>query len=530
MITAEALEVAALELVREQRRDDDASAAPTTDEELADWVEKITGHHIPARAVCDDHQAPFQFVADMFFHRISDAIVLANRAGGKTESTAALHLANARFKPGFETSHIGAIQIQASRCYRYYRAGLRHAELRARAPDPHIRETSWSNGAWIEILPGTESQTQGSHPHLVSFDELDQGRRQSWENSKSMPVPYRLQKAGQYIATSTRQSSLGLMQRALDEAAEAKTPLFTWCVFETMKKCEYCVDVDSGEPPVCALWSWCRGRARQADGWRTRSEILKLLDRVGADTWEAQHLCLRPDARSLIYAPFSSSNISTAAEYVPGAGPILYGYDWGYTDPTHIVLAQYRDGAVFVFDELTGSGRSEREWVRDLIRRVSLLEDYDGPTFEQWADMWDRGEWPAEWPEVWPTIGAGDPSAVQFRAEARNHGLPAASAKRVAHRVVTGQDVLRAAILTAGERRRWLVHPRCSESIKSFQAYRARELSDGSFSPEPDPDPANHTFSHGADASRYLAWRLRRMLGLGGVNEGTNDSNDPGDD
>ena len=492
---------------------------PRNDAELNAWIAETTGHHIPARAVCPGHDAPLQFVADFFFHRETEGIVLANRAGGKTEDIADLHLANGHFKPGFDTSHIGAIDIQAKRCYAYYKRGLRHSSLREQAPDPHIRETVWQNGSRIEILPGTEAQTQGAHPMLTTFDELEQGKRQPYENAKSMPVEWTdadgTRRLGQFLAASTRQTSLGLMQRALDEAEENGTKIYQWCAFETMQPC----DGQEGRPncngEACPLWEWCRGRAVHADGWRSLDEILSLYKRVGRDTWEAQHLCIKPDARALIYAPFSAENVSEQAEYVPGGGPFYLWYDWGFTDPTYIGFVQERDGVFYLFDELHGSNRSEREWCREALRRVTELPDYDGPSFEAWERIWDgRERWPEPWPNVWPDVAAGDPSAVQMRHEWKEHGVGARTAKAIMHNVETGQDVLRAAIHSGSDLRRLIVHPRCTGTIRCVKSYRARELDDGSFDPRPDPDPANHAFSHGCDMLRYGMWSQRYSLGL----------------
>ena len=519
---------------------------PKDCDDLLRWIEDATGHHIPNAGVCPGHDAPSALVCDFFFNEVSEGLALANRAGGKTFDVAALHLANNHHKPGFEVSHIGAIETQAKRCYAYYGDGLRHkdekgvAKLQAKAPDPHIRETVWLNGSKIEILPGTEAQTQGGHPHLATYDELEQGKRQPYENAKSMPVERRYngtRHRGQFLATSTRQTSLGLMQRALDEAEETGTRVYEWCVFETMEPC----DGQEGRPECngeeCPLWQWCEGRAVEADGWRSRDEIIGMYRRVGIDTWEAQHLCIKPDAKALIYAPFSKANITEEAEYVAGAGPLWLAYDWGFTDPTHICFLQQRDGAFYQFDELVGSNRSEREWVRAIVRVVVALEGYEGPTVEgvpaagddtkpvSWEDIWGGKEpWPRPRPNVWPEA-IGDPSAVQMRAELKEHIIGAAKPAKVKHNVEEGQDVLRAAILSGSDLRRYFVHPRCKETIRCLSNYRARELSDGSFDPRPDPDPANHAFSHGCDALRYLMWRLRRALGITtGGNDGTADT------
>ena len=790
MTNAALLEALPLAAIRLKHRQAETSQRPIDDDGLDRWLTKITGRHIPRKAVCPDHDAPFAFVSDLFFHNVTDALVLANRGGGKTSDMAGLHLANGRFKGGFETSHIGAIDIQAHRCYAPYCKGLMHPELRALAPNPHIRFTQWSNGSSIEILPGTPAQTQGGHPHLVAYDELESGKYQPYENSKAMPMEWRdgeETRLGQFVALSTRVSSMGLMQRALDEALEKGTRVYSWCldpdsrvstptgnkrlgdirpgdkvygwdgkrlqtgrvtwsqctgtkrtielyletgkvlrctpdhqvltergwrlasditvgetlmgeaeqvpmrrdypgsfealpgllslgdspseqdsrrltgsgagwrnmaeahieggsagsgvierdglgircpggdgnlhyrllaprsegcgrgllgilappaninrtgsttgirttstgiqgrdtlgrppasmverptrllkvitlregptipvwditveglhsfvaqgvivhncIFETMQPCQpECAEND------CRLYQWTNGRSLQADGWRSHEEILSHWRRVGEDTWQAQYLCQKPEAKALIYASFGPANITEAADYVPDAGPIFASYDWGFTDPTHIILWQWRD-SFYAFDELVGSNRPEREWVREIVRRICALPDYDGPPYDpeekpevipygwvqrdSWSEIWaGRKPWPEKWPAVWPEC-TGDPSAVQMRSELKAHGLGAATPDKVRHNVEQGQDVYRAAICSADGERRIFFHPRCVKSIDAHSRYRARQLADGSFDPLPDPDAANHAFSHGCDSGRYLAWRHRRRLGLG---------------
>ncbi len=502
---------------------------PADDDALHAWIRENTGWDIPRVAVCPDHQAPFDFVADMFFYRVSDALVLGPRGGGKTQDSASLHLANGYFKPGHQTSHIGAIQMQAKRCYSYYRRGLRASdELAALAPDPHIESTEWRNTSGIEILPGTEAQTQGGHPHLTAYDEIEQGKYQPYENSKGMSVEYidvrGVRRAGQWLGTSTRQDGLGMMQSALDDFQRESLPVYTWCAFETV---DGTTCSEEGQPLCgsCPLFdAGCGGRALKADGWRSRDEIIRIFVRSGRDTWEAQHLCVKPESQSLVYANWSPANVTVEADWkviedeagdkLP-AGPIFVWYDWGFTDDTHFGLLQERGGVFYMFDELTGNQTSERDWVRALAKRICDLDGYDGPSFAEWEKLWSKTEWPREWPIVWPDIIAGDPSAVQLRNELKDHGFPITRPEKIAHKVESGQDVLRSAILTAGGLRRLLVHPRCRVFIKGVSSYRTRRLEDGSFSKLPDPQPANHKFSHPVDGARYLFWTLRKShLGL----------------
>ena len=56
---------------------------PTTDDELWERIRDEVGDEIPRVAVCDDHDAPFDFVADYYFERKRAILVMANREGGK---------------------------------------------------------------------------------------------------------------------------------------------------------------------------------------------------------------------------------------------------------------------------------------------------------------------------------------------------------------------------------------------------------------------------------------------------------------
>ena len=88
--------------------------------------------------------------------------------------------------------------------------------------------------------------------------------------------------------------------------------------------------------------------------------------------------------------------------------------------------------------------------------------------------------------------------------------------ENVRHAVTSGKDVLRSLILSGEDRRRFFIHPRSTCTVEAFKNYRATELAEGIYDPRPDPDPSNHTYSHGTDQARYPCWYLRMMFGLAG--------------
>src|SRR4051812_6929523 len=67
---------------------------PQTDDELHKWIKDNLGYDIPRQRVCPDHASPFEFLADVYFERVTSAIAVANRGGSKTMISAILHLLN----------------------------------------------------------------------------------------------------------------------------------------------------------------------------------------------------------------------------------------------------------------------------------------------------------------------------------------------------------------------------------------------------------------------------------------------------
>ncbi len=136
---------------------------PRNDDEVALWIYvcltrngltgQFTRHANPRQP---EHSSHIDFIADAFFERVSDCIVLGSRKAAKTLTFATLLLMEALFKPGIELAHLGAIQDQAVRCYRYFLKMLNHplfAGITARPPTA-VR-TEFKNGSIVEILTGT---------------------------------------------------------------------------------------------------------------------------------------------------------------------------------------------------------------------------------------------------------------------------------------------------------------------------------------------------------------------------------------
>jgi hypothetical protein len=170
---------------------------PQTDDELHAWIKQNLKIDIPRHSVCEDHQSPFKFIADCYFNRlfveidgeqypVNGALALANRAGFKTTSVAALHFINAIFKPGCSGLSFGATEQQGRRSYSNIEEwSYKHDPKTGRRIEgvadfilekPMKSDTKFKNGSEISVVSGSEQSVSGPHPchpgdeQILTFD------------------------------------------------------------------------------------------------------------------------------------------------------------------------------------------------------------------------------------------------------------------------------------------------------------------------------------------------------------------------
>ena len=227
---------------------------PRTKEQLHKYVKQVFGFHIPRRAVCPEHQAPFEVLVELFFEMERRLLVLANRGGGKTRLLSIAHFLKSRFKDRNWIVHVGAIELQAKRCYDYVREYAMDNEYLSPAVVSTLMSiTRFTNQSRIEVLPGTLNSLSGPHPPIACADEVEWWPWINLQQFIGMPMstPEIL---AQTIYASTRQKVFGTMQRLLDDASKMRLTTHAWCIFETLKPpCPY-------SSPECPMWRDCEGR------------------------------------------------------------------------------------------------------------------------------------------------------------------------------------------------------------------------------------------------------------------------------
>jgi len=486
-------------------------------EELHDFITIILGSHVPRLSVCPEHDAPFDFLADLFFEDVLNALVLANRNGGKTWNFAIKNALDAVFK-GVEIANIGAIQAQAEKCFKYTQDHFKEGTLlnpfaiellmkrsKIRTYDGFISE--------LQILPGTMAGTNSPHPEKANLDEIDLMDWKILQEAMSMPKSTKRARASLCL-TSTRKSGSGPMQKLLDEAKTRDLKVYSWCIWEVIENCS---SKRSGIIPVeyeylpygekdkykrktlwvythnrslknryvtkefleeksdpskysgclaCPLIEVCQTKAKRSDGYYLIDDTISKFRNLDRETWDAQWECKKPGRDGLVYKEFDDIHIIDRFDrslYLP----VDAGQDFGYTNPAHTVFMQKTNrDQIIIFDEI----------VRTQTTLNLLISEWWKPAQEEYNTL----DWICD-PE--------DPNAI---AQMRQANIPARAA--VDREVDAGIRTLRGLIKPSLGEPRLYILAKCVETIRDFQSYPYRPGTD---------KPFKDKFDHGCDAARY---------------------------
>jgi hypothetical protein len=149
-----------------------SSKRPETDDELHQWLIDAVGVNMPRVAAHKDTNAPFEWFADLFFGRVTSALVMGSRGSGKSFCAALLNFTLCYWYEEIECMSVGAIEVQAQRVYDHVRSfqdkatdnlgeDLVRESLRSR--------TTYNNRSKYEIVTSSRSAVNG--PHCSPSDE-----------------------------------------------------------------------------------------------------------------------------------------------------------------------------------------------------------------------------------------------------------------------------------------------------------------------------------------------------------------------
>lgn len=303
--------------------------------DLIGYLAYVLGVVIPNRHNCEDptHSAPFDFISKVFFGEVEDALLRANRSGGKSFDAGLVTFLRHNFPPS-STRILGGSLDQSEKSYEAF-AEFWHASGSA---DEFLKagvlkeRTDHKSGARVEILTASKNSVRGPHQPNLILDEVEEMKKEIFEAALSQPQSKGIARASTLIL-STYHRTDGIMSELIDEYQERGYTYFAWCIMEVVESCR---DYSCSR---CPISSFCPGKhMKQATGYYLIGDVNKKMHQLDQETFDTEWLCKDPTKRHLVYSVFEKKHI-VDCPFNPLL-PFGLSVDWGGIDPFVVLVWQ----------------------------------------------------------------------------------------------------------------------------------------------------------------------------------------------
>jgi hypothetical protein len=355
-------------------------------------------------------------------------------------------------------------QREANELIRRTRFLYDHHANRGRMPSltkDNIGLLEWANGSRMHSLAATR---KAGRSFTAALAILDEWAFMAWPQETLAAVKPTIDAGGKLFIISSA-DGMGTAYHQFWQAAERGA---------------------NGYTPVFLPWS---ARPDRAPDWRDQ----KLME-SGGDTasiyreYPANPIEAFTHAAGLVYDVWSDGpddgNVSRAAEYEPGAGPLYWAVDDGYEGKLDPSTGQFAEGSaprVFLLVQERGDGRLN-----------VFYESYECKTL---SDDHLKRIVALDYPD--PEYAAVDSAAAELRGRIHNAGYYTRGKPQSIEESVKATRRMLAP--DSNGWRRVLVHPRCKHLRWEMASYRR----------DPDTGKPIDAHNHGCDALRYLCWTKR---------------------
>ncbi|RKY23978.1 MAG: hypothetical protein DRP62_04820 [Planctomycetota bacterium] len=452
---------------------------PRTKRNLKNYVKVFLGIDVPDKKICPDHNSPMDYLWHSFASDFAaeaeanaDAIVWANRGGGKTELAAVATLVDCVFKPNCQVRILAGSGEQAGRMYEYLTGFLRNGFEQFLAGAIRKDKCSFLNGSSVEVLTQSPMSVRGRHIQKLRCDEVELFDEDVFNAAKfTTQSKNGIGAAMEVISTMHR--PYGLMQKICSSAERSATPIFKWCLWEVIEKC---TDRNCSQ---CPLWSDCRGRAKRAAGYLKIDDCITQMSRASRAGWETEMLCKRPSLENAVFAEFEPTVHVQPVDYDPNL-PLYRSLDFGFVNPFVCLWIQVdNDGVVRVIDEYVRNRATVDVHAEQLKARTPSGEEQVAATFCDPAGA-----------------GVNDVTGTSTVRELRSYGI---TTRYRRSGILEGIELIRRAIRSGDGQSRLMISPRCQRLIEAMQCYHYPDASSVGELPLKDG-----VYDHPIDALRYF--------------------------
>jgi hypothetical protein len=445
-------------------------------------VKVFLGIDVPDKRICPHHKRPMDYLWHCFSADFSgkvrpnaDAIVWANRAGGKTELAAVATLLDCVFKPNCRVRILGGSGEQSGRMYEYLIGFLYNGFEQFLASPALKARCRFVNGSSVEVLTQSATSVRGQHIHKLRCDEVE-----LFDEDVFTAAKFTTQSTENLVAAmeliSTMHRPYGLMQKIVSSADRFGTPVFKWCMWEVIEKC---IDRSCSQ---CPLMEDCRGKAKVAEGYLKIDDCVTQMRRASRAGWEAEMLCKRPSLENVVFGEFDPSIHVRPLDYDPNL-PLYRALDFGFVNPFVCLWIQVdKEGIVRIIDEYVRSRATIDVHVGEIKGRTPGGEARVAATFCDPAGA-----------------GVNDVTGTSAVRELRTLGIMARYRRSG---ILEGIELIRRAVRAGDGRSSIIISPSCQRLIEAMQCYHYPEP--GSVAAAGELPLKDGVYDHSIDALRYF--------------------------
>ena len=454
---------------------------PKTKQDLKNYVKVFLGIDVPDKRICTQHHRPMDYLWHTFSADFAtegkanaDAIVWANRAGGKTELAAVATLLDCIFKPNCRIRILGGSGEQSGRMYEYLTTFLWNGFEEFLAGPALKAKCRFVNGSSVEVLTQSATSVRGQHIHKLRCDEVE-----LFDEDVFAAAKFTTQSTENLVAAmeliSTMHRPYGLMQKIVSSADRFGTPVFKWGIWEVIEKC---TDRNCSQ---CPLWTDCEGKAKQAEGYLKIDDCITQMRRASRAGWEAEMLCKRPSLENVVFDEFDVERHIKPVDYDPNL-PLYRALDFGFVNPFVCLWIQVDSaGVVRVIDEYVRSRATIDVHVDEIKSRTPGGESRVAATFCDPAGA-----------------GVNDVTGTSTVRELRTMGIRARYRRSG---ILEGIELVRRAVRAGDGKSRLIISPRCQRLIEAMRCYHYPESGSAAAGELPLKDGV---YDHSIDALRYF--------------------------
>ncbi len=454
---------------------------PVTRMDLKNYVKVFLGIDIPDKRICSDHNSPMDYLWHSFSVDFGgesqgdcDAVVWANRTGGKTELAAIATLLDCVFKPQCQVRILGGSGEQAGRMYEYLTRFLHNGFEGFLAGAMRKSKCSFVNGSAVEVLTQSATSVRGQHVQKLRCDEVELFDTDVFEAAKFI-THSRDGISASMEAISTMHRPYGLMQKIVSSANRFGTKIFKWCLWEVIEKC---MDRNCSQ---CRLWNDCQGKAKRAGGYLKIDDCETQMRRVSRASWESEMLCEKPNTENVVFDEFDPAVHVKGVDY--DANLALYrSFDFGFVNPFVCLWIQVdSEGVVRVIDEYIRSRATIDIHAGEIKGRTP---GGDGRVVAAFCDPAGKS--------------VNDVTGTSAVRELRSLGVIVRYRRSG---ILEGIELIRRAIRAGDGQSRLIISPKCQRLIEAMRCYHYPDSGSGMKGELPFKDGVH---DHPIDALRYF--------------------------